>query len=60
MIKYILFFVALVCFVLNFTSKKLLTAFFKKEITEKQEIVLKVCLYVVMLICTICILIFCK
>ncbi len=60
MIKYILFFVALVCFVLNFTSKKLLTAFFKKEITEKQEIVLKACLYIVMLSCTIGIFVFCR
>ena len=60
MIKYILFVILAVAFVLNFKVKAVAEFVLKKEITEKQEMAAKCVIYLVALACVIGIMVFCK
>lgn len=50
MTKYIIFAILVVLLILNYTARKVLELVLKEEVTQKQEIIFKSVLYVIMLI----------
>lgn len=50
MTKYIIFAILVVLLILNYTARKVLELVLREEVTQKQEIIFKSVLYVIMLI----------
>jgi len=50
MLKYIIFFVLIVLLILNYCARKVLELVLKTEVSERQEIIFKSVLYVIMLV----------
>ena len=49
MLRYIIFAILIVLLILNYTAEKFLSLVLKREITEKQVIIFKCILYVIIL-----------